>query len=157
MPRVLAWEELWDCPKQRPFWCSHPHCLWCNWDEEDSSAWTLAAFLGPTLPYERYYDSRFPAGDYIQDRRYVAWLCEECADDAALVRWFADRVGRYYPWASIVQSPATPGEMPLAALPTAHAEDIKTARTAWAAVAINGPIKKGLSPVPGHGENGEES
>jgi hypothetical protein len=157
MPRVLAWEELWDCPQKRPFWCSHPHCLWCNWDEEDSSAWILAAFLGPTLPYERHYDPRYPESHYIQDRRYVAWLCEECADDAALVRWFADRVGRYYPWASIVQSPATPNEQPLAALPAAPVGRIVTAPTAWAAVAINDTIRKGLPPVPGYDENGNET
>lgn len=157
MPRVLSWEELWDCPRKRPFWCSHPHCLWCNWDAEESDEWVLAAFLGPTLPYERYYDPRYPAGHYIQDRRYVAWLCEECADDAALIRWFADRVGRYYSGASIVQSPATANEMPLAAVPTARVGRIKTACTAWEAVAINDSIRKGPPRIDDDREAGESS
>jgi len=142
MPRVLAWEDLWDCPRERPFWCSHPHCLWCNWDREECDEWELAAFLGPTLPYERYYDPRFPAGHYIQDRRYVAWLCEDCAADVELVRWFGSLVRRYYPQASIVQFPGAPGETPFTALPPAPEGPIRTSRVAWQAIAITDRIRK---------------
>jgi hypothetical protein len=76
----------------------------------------------------------------------VAWLCEECATDAALVRWFADRVGRYYPWA-LIESPGAPGEGPFATLPAEPVGPIQTARSAWQAVAINGNIRKGPPPI----------
>jgi hypothetical protein len=145
MPRILAWEELWDCPQKRPFWCSHPHCLWCNWDEEEYDEWKLAAFLGPTLPYERHDDPRFPAGHYTLDRRYVAWLCEECATDSELVRWFANRVSRYYPWAAIVQVPGAPEGAPFTPPPPAPIGRIRTARTPWQPVPITGPIRKSVT------------
>lgn len=142
MPRVLAWEALWDCPRQRPFWCSHPHCLWCNFDEEDRSAWTLAAFLGPTLPFERYYDPSYPDAHYIHERRYVAWLCEDCAEDLEVVRWFVNRVTRYYPVASIVQSPAAPDEALFTPPPAAPEGPIRTDRIPWSQVPIGSIIRK---------------
>src|SRR4051794_12926927 len=101
----LAWEDLWDCPRARPYFCSHPHCLWCNWDDGDCDTWASAAYLGVTLPFERYYHPGYPASHYIEERRYVAWLCVECASWPVLVRWFASRVRRHYPDAYIVQAP----------------------------------------------------
>jgi hypothetical protein len=142
MSHAVAWEELWDCPQKRPFWCSHPHCLWCNWDEEDSDAWNLAAFLGPTLPYERHYDPRYPAGHYIQDRRYVAWLCQECATDIELVRWFVSQVGCYYPWSLIVQNPGDLDETPFTAPTSAPEGRIETACSSWQQIAITDRIRK---------------
>ena len=157
MPRALAWEDLWDCPRKRPYWCSHPHCLWCNWDVEDSDEWGLAAFLGPTLPYERYYHPRFPEANYIQDRRYVAWLCEECATDAKLVRWFASLVRRYYPWVLVVQFPGTTGEKPFSLPPPAPASRIWTAHSSWKGFAITNNIRKGPPPLADDREEGGDA
>ncbi|HET8632017.1 MAG TPA: aminoglycoside adenylyltransferase domain-containing protein [Thermomicrobiales bacterium] len=113
MRKPVPWEDLWPCPEARPFWCSHPHCLWCNWDGEASENWTLAAHLGERPPSERRYDPRYPAGHYVQDRRYLAWLCEDCAADAGLASWFVAQVRTLYPDATIIRAPASPDEAPL--------------------------------------------
>lgn len=145
MSVFIAWEDLWDCPRQRPFWCSHPHCLWCNWDSEDADEWTLAASLGPTLPFECYYHPSYPNGHYIQDRRYVAWLCEECAALSVLVRWFTLQVRGHYRAATIFRSPGSSEESVFTRLPIGRAEQDLPIPQAWAQVPIPGtdsPIRK---------------
>ncbi len=37
--RPREWEELNACPLVQPYWCAHPHCLSCNWDEEEADTW----------------------------------------------------------------------------------------------------------------------
>jgi hypothetical protein len=92
--------EMRVCPAERPFWCAHPHCLFCNWDDDrDGHASTLAAHLGECDPRERHLD------DFSERHHYVAWLCVECADDASIVRWFTDTVHAGYPDATIVEQP----------------------------------------------------
>jgi len=105
-----VWESLYPCPDTRPFFCSHPHCLRCNWHDEECDVWALAAHLGEKPIEDRHYDPAFPAGHYIQDRYYVAWLCEDCADRAELTRWFITTVGAAYPDAVLLHSPGSPVE-----------------------------------------------
>jgi hypothetical protein len=111
MPDQRAWDDLHTCPRTRPFWCSHPHCLWCNWDQDrDHEASAMAASLGERPLSDRRHDPRFPDADYVEDRRYVAWLCVECAADPELVRWFAATVRRSYPEAILIRAPGQAGE-----------------------------------------------
>ncbi len=99
-----AWRGLDDCPTQRPFWCSHPHCLRCNWDDDrDGGASALAAQLGERPMAERRHDPRYPGADYLQDHYFVAWLCPNCAENRAIARWFTRVVRGRFPGAAIVR------------------------------------------------------
>ena len=73
------------CPTAFPFWADHPHCLFCNWDDDqdrDASAFT-ASVAGET------------------GQAPVAWLCAECADSDAIRVWFFATVLSAYPVATI--------------------------------------------------------
>ena len=98
--------DLSECPTRRPFWCAHPQCLWCDWDD-DAYHWAseYAAHPGERPEGERYRDPAFPEADYIWHRRYVAWLCEDCAEAATTVRWFVRTVQRRFPEAQVLLHP----------------------------------------------------
>jgi hypothetical protein len=66
----------------------------------------------------------------------------ECATDAELVRWFASRVRRYYPWALMVQFPGAHGETSFAAPPSTPEGRIRAARSPWQGIAIIDRIRK---------------
>ena len=110
MARPDGWDALWDCPKARPYWCSRPHCLWCNWDRYDSDEWTVAAHLGERPLDERHYDPKYPEGHYVEDRFYVAWLCYECAEYEEQRDWFVRCVQECYPAAVLVRLPGSVDE-----------------------------------------------
>jgi hypothetical protein len=116
MPETEHGEDLDRCPRERPFWCAHPHCLWCNWDDfradgppEWNAADLWAAHLGERPPAERRHDPRHPETHYAEGRRYVAWLCGDCAAEGRTARWFRDTVLRRYPQATIVRDPRRAG------------------------------------------------
>ena len=103
--------DLGTCPHERPFWCAHPHCLYCNWhDDRDGDASAFAAHLGDTTPHERRQDRRWPESDYVENRRYIGWLCVECANDSRIIRWFLETVVDAYPDATLVSRPGTRDE-----------------------------------------------
>lgn len=108
------WEELNACPLVQPYRCAHPHCLSCNWDGEEADTWVYAAHLGPTEATTHHDNPHFPEAHAIQDRRYVAWLCDDCAAIPDTARWFIENVRWCYPEATIVRNPGSPGEMLLA-------------------------------------------
>jgi hypothetical protein len=111
VPQRRVWEDLQRCPDSRPFWCAHPHCLWCNWDDDqDHDASAIAASLGDRPVSERLYDPGFPEANYVEDRRYVAWTCFECESDPDLVKWFVDTVRQTYPEAVLIRAPGQAGE-----------------------------------------------
>src|SRR5688572_5180453 len=61
--------DLSVCPTERPAWCAHPHCLYCNWDDDDEhAASAYAAHLGERSSEDRHYDPEWPGAHYIQDR-----------------------------------------------------------------------------------------
>jgi hypothetical protein len=72
----------------------------------------MAAHLGETLLGEHRYDPRYPEGHYVEDRRYVAWLCVECDEQEETRVWFVSQVNQYYPAATIVRLPGSPDETP---------------------------------------------
>ncbi len=98
------------CPRERPYWCAHPHCLSCNFD--DRRGWpaaALAAFVAAPVAGV-HGDAGAPVRE---GRAYVAWLCRSCVRDAATVRWFLGVVRRAHPCARVVINPGLGDEAPV--------------------------------------------
>jgi len=103
--------EISRCPRERPFWCSHPHCLSCNWDDNrQQAASALAAFVHATVGLATSDLMLLPPTSLREARRWVAWLCAECLGEPATVRWFYRTVRRQFPHAVVVARPGTDAE-----------------------------------------------
>jgi hypothetical protein len=114
VPLELVMPEIGNCPRERPFWCSHPHCLFCNWDDNQRrAASALAAYVASVTGYDAPRLLRSAPAFAAESRRWVAWLCVRCARDRATVRWFCRTVRGTYPGAVVVVRPGAPGEAPL--------------------------------------------
>jgi hypothetical protein len=98
------------CPRERPYWCAHPHCLHCNFDDRQGwPASALAAFVAAPSA-----GPRGGAGTVVREgRSYVAWLCRRCVRDAVTLRWFLALVRREHPGAQVVINPGLGNEAPV--------------------------------------------
>jgi hypothetical protein len=106
--------EIGNCPRERPYWCSHPHCLFCNWDDNQRrAASALAAYVITGRGYGNAGLAHLAPALAAESRRWVAWLCVACMRQPETIRWFYRTVRRSYPGAVVVVGPGSAHEAPV--------------------------------------------
>ena len=106
--------EIASSPRERPYWCSHPHSLYCNWDDDqERRASALAAYVYSIAGLDARAIALLAPGAARESRTWVAWLCAGCLENPATVRWFYRTVRRRFRGALVVAAPGSQDEAPI--------------------------------------------